>query len=154
MPVGTALARIMHHASRFCPPGRRPHAIDPSSGSVCVNSLWNALGIDLPRRRLVGARSPVAQGPDGIRPSATAGNSAPSGRRFHHFLVPSVGVSNFVQTSSVDRRMGNRGWAPVTIGAIARQNDTPCFWPQPRMALRLGFFHKLGAPVRKIGSVC
>jgi hypothetical protein len=56
------------------------------------------------------------------------------------FLVPSVGVSNFVQTSSVDRRMGNRGWAPVTIGAIARQNDTPCFWPQPRMALRLGFF--------------
>jgi hypothetical protein len=53
-------------------------------------------------------------------------------------------VSNFVQTSSVDRRMGNRGWASVTIGAIARQNDTPCFWPQPRMALRLGFFRKLG----------
>jgi hypothetical protein len=26
------------------------------------------------------------------------------------FLVPSVGVSNFVETSSVDRRMGNRGW--------------------------------------------
>jgi hypothetical protein len=36
----------------------------------------------------------------------------------------------------------------------ARQNDTPCFWPQPRMALRLGFFHKLGVvPVRKIRSV-
>jgi hypothetical protein len=64
-------------------------------------------------------------------------------------------VSNFVQTSSVDRRMGNRGWASVTIGAIARQNDTPCFWPQPRMALRLGFFRKLGVvPVRKIRSVC
>jgi hypothetical protein len=31
-------------------------------GSVCVNSLCNALGIDLPRRRPVGARSPVARG--------------------------------------------------------------------------------------------
>jgi hypothetical protein len=24
------LAAIMHHASRFCPPGRRTHAVDPS----------------------------------------------------------------------------------------------------------------------------
>jgi hypothetical protein len=53
MPVGTALARIMHHSSRFCPPSPRPHAFDPSSGSVCVNSLWNALGSDLPRWWLV-----------------------------------------------------------------------------------------------------
>jgi hypothetical protein len=25
-----SLARIMHHASRFCPSGRRTHAVDPS----------------------------------------------------------------------------------------------------------------------------
>jgi hypothetical protein len=24
------LARIIHRASRFCPPGRRTHAVDPS----------------------------------------------------------------------------------------------------------------------------
>ena len=34
----------------------------------------------LPRRRLVGARSPMAQGPDGTKPSATARNSTPSGQ--------------------------------------------------------------------------
>jgi hypothetical protein len=37
------------------------------------------LGIDLPRRRLVGARSPVAQGPDGKHP--LLGKSISSGRR-------------------------------------------------------------------------
>src|ERR1700719_62992 len=73
----------LNHAPRLaflaCWAGARTPSIRPS-GSVCVNSLCNALGIDLPRRRLVGARSPVAQGPDGIRPSATARNSAPSGQ--------------------------------------------------------------------------
>src|SRR4029077_4132041 len=57
----------------------RSPSIRPS-GSVCVNSLCNALGIDLPRRRRIGAHGPAAQGPDGIRPSATARNSAPSGQ--------------------------------------------------------------------------
>ena len=28
--VLSTLARIIHHASRFCPPGRRTHAVDPS----------------------------------------------------------------------------------------------------------------------------
>jgi hypothetical protein len=51
----------MHHASGFCLPGRRTHAVDPSPWIGALNSLCNALGIDLPRRRLVGARSPVAQ---------------------------------------------------------------------------------------------
>src|SRR5215510_11672171 len=73
----------LNHAPRLaflaCWAGARTPSTRPS-GSVCVNSLCNALGIDLPRRRLVGARSPVAQGPDGIRPSATARNSAPSGQ--------------------------------------------------------------------------
>jgi hypothetical protein len=31
----------------------------------------------------------------------------------------------------------------LSPGAIARQTDTPSFWPQPRMALRLGFFFML-----------
>jgi hypothetical protein len=69
-----SLARIMHHSSLF---SRRASARTPSirpSGSVCVNSLCNALGIDLPRRRLVGAHGPAAQGPDGIRPSAIIGD--------------------------------------------------------------------------------
>ena len=65
----------LNHAPRLaflaCWAGARTPSIRPS-GSVCVNSLCNALGIDLPHRRLIGARSPVAQGPDNIRPSATA----------------------------------------------------------------------------------
>ena len=67
MPVGTALARIMHHASRFCPPSPR-HAFDPSS-------LWNALGIDLPGWWLVAPwlRDRMASGR-----SAAARNHAPS----------------------------------------------------------------------------
>jgi hypothetical protein len=73
----------LNHAPRLaflaCRAGARTPSIRPS-GSVCVNSLCNALGIDLPRRRRIGAHSPAAQGPDGIRPSATVRNSAPSGQ--------------------------------------------------------------------------
>jgi hypothetical protein len=57
------LARFMHHASRFCPPGWRTHAVGPSVWVVWVNSLCNALGVDLPHRRLAGARGPTAYGP-------------------------------------------------------------------------------------------
>jgi hypothetical protein len=57
----------------FCPPrlGARTLSIRPSG----VNSLCNALGIDLPRWRLVGARGPVAQGPDGMMMTAIMGDS-------------------------------------------------------------------------------
>jgi hypothetical protein len=39
---------------------------------VCVNSLCNTLGIDLPRRRLVGARSPVAYHSEPLDPRSGA----------------------------------------------------------------------------------
>jgi Phosphate acetyl/butaryl transferase len=49
---------IMYHVAHFFTFVWRSCVGDPS-GSVCVNSLCNARGIDLPRQRLVGARSPV-----------------------------------------------------------------------------------------------
>jgi hypothetical protein len=46
------LARIMHHMPRFCMPGSHAYCARTPSirpvGSVCVNSLCNACGFDLP----------------------------------------------------------------------------------------------------------
>jgi hypothetical protein len=62
-----ALARIMHHASRFFPPGWRTHAVDSPVWIGVRNSPCNALGIDRPRRRLVGHAAPNADGPAAAR---------------------------------------------------------------------------------------
>lgn len=56
----------------------------PHSGGLGLayrdNSLCDACGVDLPGRRLGGARGPADHGPDGSRPSATVRNSARSGQ--------------------------------------------------------------------------
>src|ERR1700683_5204710 len=56
------LARIMHHASRFCLPGWRTHAVDPSPWIGVLNSLCNALGINLPLGGSSGHAAPWLRG--------------------------------------------------------------------------------------------
>src|ERR1700758_5055311 len=76
----SALTGIMHHAALFCTSGELTRA-DVPSGWIGVRQLvMNAFGVDLPCRRLGGAHSPAAYGPDGMRPRATYRNSAASGQ--------------------------------------------------------------------------
>ena len=56
---------------------RRTRALPGRCGQLAMQRV----GVDLPRRRHVGAaRGPAAHGPDGIRPSATSRDNAPSGQ--------------------------------------------------------------------------
>jgi hypothetical protein len=82
---GTSIAQGANpdHSSRlaFLPAGsaharRRSVRLDRCASTRCATH-WGLICLV---GGSSGARSPVAQGPDGIRPSATARNSAPSGQ--------------------------------------------------------------------------
>src|SRR6201982_4263915 len=80
LPYGRTLAGIIHPAALFCTSGELTRA-DVPSGWIGVRQLvMNAFGVDLPCRRFVGAHSPAAYGPDGMRPRARQRNSAASGQ--------------------------------------------------------------------------
>src|SRR5262249_47265842 len=57
------------------------HDLDPSGLDRCASTRCaTRVGLICRDRRHIGAHGPAAQGPDGIRPSATVRNSAPSGQ--------------------------------------------------------------------------
>ena len=68
--------RLAFLRARLARAGRRSVRLDRCASTRCATRL----GLICLDRRRVGARCPAAQGPDGIRPSATARNSAPSGQ--------------------------------------------------------------------------
>jgi hypothetical protein len=90
------LAATVHHASRLCPPGRRPHAVDPSVRIGLRRLAVGRIGDDLPHRgmqpRGSGAGHPGACRSTGpLRASGCSEHSSRATTLRHR--VPSAGLA-------------------------------------------------------------